>query len=169
MVSRSSLERAKQRGGTPLEGSKVSSERYRILLIPEASGSLVPTRGMRCRRARARPPEESLEENLAGLAALMRALQRLGRRGPGPSAWAPVLEDPLSFVLDGMSDALVVRGQQGQLMFANRQAHELRLTERGFSTYEEFERGGEFFQSRGLQVEFPDGSLTFTLVSRKRR
>ena len=147
----------------------MSSERYRIFLVPDASGALVPTRGFARRRPPSVPPADRLLDKLAALGALMAALKRMGRRGPGPAAWVPVLDDPLTFLLDGMSDALVVRGMDGQVLFANSLARELQLTERRFSTYEEFEQGGDFFQERGLQMDVPEGQLTFTLVSRVRR
>jgi hypothetical protein len=104
-----------------------------------------------------------------GLQALLHAIQNVQRKGPGPAGWAPVAHDPLTFLLDSMSDALVVRGLNGQLLFANALAHELELAERNFTAYEEFERAGASYRGRGLQINLPEGQLTFTLVSRIRR
>ena len=146
----------------------MSSQRYRIYLVPDAGGALVPRRGAARHRTRSRIEEPS-PDPAASLGALLNALQRVARRGPGPSAWAPVMNDPLTFLLDSMSDALLVRGLDGQLLFANALAHELGLVERHFSAYEEFERAGQRYLGRGLQIQLPEGQLTFTLVSRVRR
>ncbi|MBT9587252.1 hypothetical protein IV102_28170 [bacterium] len=146
----------------------MSSQRYRIFLVPDGGGALVPRRGAARNRARSRL-EEPLPDRVASLGSLLNALQQVSRRGPGPSAWAPVMSDPLTFLLDSMSDALLVRGLNGQLLFANTLAQELRLAERHFTPYEEFERAGERYLGRGLQIQLPEGQLTFTLVSRVRR
>jgi len=148
----------------------VSSQRYRIVLIPEASGSLVPRRSLRRRDGRrSRAPEDNPLEPFAALAVLLKALQRVNRRGQGPAAWAPVADDPLSFLLDSMSDALIVRGPNGQVHFANPMAREWQMTDRDFTPFEEFEQGGLRFRARGLEMNLPEGQLTFTLVSRIRR
>lgn len=87
----------------------MTSERYRIFLIPDASGPpLVPAR----RRARSHPkqPHSQGQDVSLAVGALLNAFSRVCRRGPGPAAWAPVMDDPLAFLLDAMSDAVVLRG-----------------------------------------------------------
>ena len=156
---------------TEMGSRTVSSERYRILLVQESGGELIPV-GRRRRRARSHPPDTSQAylHDLGVLEVLLSTLNRLGRRGDGPSAWAPVFEnDPLAFLLDTMSDAFIVRGLDGQVLFDNPPARQLGLSERPFSAFEEFEQGGEAFQGRGLQVNLPGGQICFTIVSRRRR
>jgi hypothetical protein len=68
-----------------------------------------------------------------------------------------------------MSDALVVRGLDGEVLFANPVAEQLGLLQRRFAAYEEFDLGEESYLARGLQVELPQGPLTFTVVSRVRK
>jgi hypothetical protein len=121
------------------------------------------------RRGRSRAPEDNPLEPFTALAVLLKALQRVNRRGHGPAAWAPVADDPLSFLLDNLSDALIVRGPGGEVHFANPMAREWQLTERNFTPYEEFEQGGLRFRARGMEMNLPEGQLTFTLVSRIRR
>ena len=80
-----------------------------------------------------------------------------------------VQEEPLAFLVDSISDALLVRSLDGTVLLANTLAVELHLSERSFSAYEEFERSGERFVVRGLQLRSREGELSFTLVARTRR
>ncbi|MBX3172440.1 MAG: hypothetical protein KF760_33860 [Candidatus Eremiobacteraeota bacterium] len=145
----------------------MSSERYRFFLLSDEGGALVPVRGRR-RHGRPSPPVERARRQQVGLLGLLDAIERLARRGSGPAAWAPVFEDPLAFLLDAISDGLLVRGRNGEVVFANALANQLELGERAFTAYEEFERGGESYAARGLRLELPDGPFTFTLVTRVR-
>lgn len=147
----------------------MSSQRYRIFLVEDAAGALVPVRGQRRRRHSSRVETPSFQDDLLALNALLGAVRRLTRRGQGPSAWAPVHRDPISFLLDTMSDALVVRGLDGEVLFANPVAEQLGLQQRNFAAYEEFELGEESYLARGLRVELPQGPLTFTVVTRVRK
>lgn len=143
-------------------------ERYRIILVPEELGGTL-ARSPR-RRGRTEPQSEyRREEALSSWRALLGALQRLKRRGPGPAGWATASDDPLVFLLDTIDDALLVRGLDGQLLFANRRAQEMALAQRPFCEFEEFEYAGQRWHGRGLRCQLPDGSLSFTLVSQQRR
>lgn len=129
------------------------NHRYRIVLQSAQEGALV-----------LRPPDRQTSRQAA--ASFVTTLSRLGRRGPGPSGWAPVFEHPLSFLLDGMSDGVVVRNADGRVLFANPLAQRLQMEQRGYSRCEEFQRNGETFQVRSLDFEEPEGQLTLTLVTR---
>jgi hypothetical protein len=147
----------------------MSSERYRLFLLREESGALVPAKGARNRRhGRPSSAVERARRQQAGLLGLLDAIERLSRRGTGPAAWAPVFEDPLAFLLDAISDGLVVRGSDGQVVFANSLANQLELERRPFAAYEEFEHGGLSYALRGLSLQLPEGPITFTLVTRVR-
>lgn len=128
------------------------SHRYRIILQSEEEGALALRPAIRPGR---RP---------AG--GFMTTLGRLGRRGPGPTGWVPVFDHPLSFLLDAMSDGVMVRNADGRVLFANPLAQKLEMDQRGYSRYEEFQRNGETFQVRSLAFEEPEGQLTLTLVTR---
>ena len=145
----------------------MSQPRYRIMLVEETSGSLVPQRKNQHRRHWRPEPEPAVEFDV--LQVLLNSLTRVRRRGHGPSAWAPVFDnDPLAFLLDSISDAFVVRGMDDRVIFDNPLARELRLGERRFSLYEEFEVDGEQFLGRGMKIDLPAGQLRFTVVSRRR-
>jgi hypothetical protein len=59
---------------------------------------------------------------------LLAAARRLAFRGTGPSAWAaPLSEDPIAFLLDSTSDAVVIWSSTGRLVYANRAAAPLNL------------------------------------------
>jgi len=61
-----------------------------------------------------------------GVSALLRAVALLGRRGPGPFAWAtPFREDPIAFLLDTASDAISLWSSGGELLYRNRAASHL--------------------------------------------
>ncbi len=146
----------------------MSSERYRFFLVPEEGGALVPARARSRRHGRVSAAVERARRQQAGLLGLLDAIDRLSRRGTGPSAWAPVFEDPLAFLLDALSDGLLVRGANDEVLFANALATELKLGERAFNPYEEFERAGESYAARGLRLEMAEGPITFTLVTKVR-
>lgn len=147
----------------------MSSQRYRIFLVEDAAGALVPARGRRRSRHTSPTNDSEFQESLLALNALLSALRRVNRRGSGPAAWAPVAHDPLTFLLDTMSDALLVRGLNGEIVYANSWAQRLQLERRDFTNFEEFEQDGESYHSRGLLIQLPQGQLTFTLVTRARR
>ena len=64
----------------------------------------------------------------ASMLTLLAALERLARRGSGPDAWAaPLTTDPVAFLLDATSDAVLVWRAPDRLMYANRAAEQLNL------------------------------------------
>ena len=131
-------------------------ERYRIALVHEFAGALMPRR--RRRRTPWEDPErqESAARRQEGMRALAWALESLARRGPGPQGWAPVHEDPLAFLLDTMSDALFVRDAQGNILFANAAARQLLASD------------PPSLSGRDFPLDFPEQTLTLTLVSFER-
>ena len=102
------------------------SGRYRFVLIEEPAVSL-PVRYQRSRR----PAQPVWVRRADPLELLLEAFWRLSRRGEGESAWAPALsDDPLTFLLDAIGDAVTLRGPAGRLMYANPAARRLGLPER---------------------------------------
>ena len=98
-------------------------ERYRILLVADEPAALIPAPR---RRTRAGRQEHQEEPGLRpAVEALLRALRRVNRRGPGHSAWASLANDPLSFLLERMSDPLVLRDREGQTIYANPAARDM--------------------------------------------
>ncbi len=61
---------------------------------------------------------------------LLGAARRLAFRGSGPAAWAaPLVDDPVAFLLDSTSDAVVIWTAGGRLLYANDAAKALDLGE----------------------------------------
>lgn len=147
----------------------MSSERYRFFLTPEDGGALIRHRGSRRRHGRPSPTVDHVHKQRASLLSLLHAIEHLDRRGPGPAGWAPVAGDPVTFLLDAISDGLLVRGRDGEVVFANALAHQVGLAQRAFVAFEEFEQAGEIYTVRGLCMDLPEGSVTFTLATRNRR
>ena len=98
-------------------------ERYRIILVPDEPAALIPVAR---RRQRRRLPLNDPSEGLrSAVEALLRGLRRVNRRGPGSAAWASVAEDPISFLLECMSDPILLRDREGQTIYANPAARDL--------------------------------------------
>ena len=94
--------------------------RYRFVLVQEP-GTTLPVR-----YRRRRPFVPLWVRRSDPLEALIEAFLKLDRRGEGQAAWAPVLSDnPLSFLLDALGDAVVVRYDDGRLAYANPAARQL--------------------------------------------
>lgn len=94
--------------------------RYRFILV-EDPGITLP---VRYRQRRALP--RFWVRRTDPMEALLAAFLKLDRRGEGEEAWAPVLtEDPLTFLLDALGDAVLVRRTDGSLAYANRAARRL--------------------------------------------
>ena len=64
-------------------------------------------------------------EALSPLDQLLAVLLRTAAQGCGHDAWGPPLHDPISFVLDAIADAVVVRTPAGELLASNRAARSL--------------------------------------------
>ena len=64
----------------------------------------------------------------AALQALLTAFGSLEHRGVGPEAWAhPLSENPLSFLLDAMHDAVLIRRADGRVVYRNHAAEDLEV------------------------------------------
>jgi PAS domain-containing protein len=93
-------------------------KRYRFVLIEEAE-STVPVRYMPPDRARA--PVWICQAD--PMEALLEAFVTLERRGEGSEAWAPALSgNPLSFLLDTLDEAVLLRDESGRALFRNQAA-----------------------------------------------
>jgi hypothetical protein len=107
--------------------------------------------------ARWRPPEPPApgpKEEHSSLIALLRALDRLGRRGEGTAAWAaPLVEDPVAFLLDAIGDAVNVWNDRGQLLFSNRSAVALQLGSPVGVGVTRLKKGSRQFERRCLRLE----------------
>lgn len=94
--------------------------RYRFILV-EDPGTTLP---VRFRQRRALP--RFWVRRTDPMEALLEAFLKLDRRGEGEQPWAPVLsEDPLTFLLDALGDAVLLRRPDGSLAYANPAARRL--------------------------------------------
>jgi PAS domain-containing protein len=125
------------------------SGRYRFVLI-EDPGVTLPVRYQRTRRF---PPPVWVRADPLDL--LLEAFWRLSRRGEGEQAWAPSLQDdPLTFLLDAVSDAITLRESGGRLLYANPAARALAgLPEsRSYQALEVLQLGDRRFERRCLSL-----------------
>jgi PAS domain-containing protein len=94
--------------------------RYRFILVEEPE-SLLP---VRYRRSGSPPPIWIRRAD--PMEVLVEAFLRLSFRSEGARAWAPALaENPLTFLLDAMGDAVILRLEDGEMIYANPAAHRL--------------------------------------------
>lgn len=97
-------------------------QRYRFVLVEEPTATL-PVRYVRRPRPR---PRWSLPPN--PFDALWEAFATLERRGVGREGWAPALADnPLTFLLDALDEAVRLREADGRLIYRNPAARRLGL------------------------------------------
>lgn len=83
---------------------------------------------------------------------ILKSLRILRRRGMGDAAWTTSLEEePLTFLLDAVSDAWIVRTEKGAVLFANRAAKDLDLESREFTRFEKFVFQELQYEKRGLR------------------
>src|SRR6266568_8784403 len=86
-----------------------------------------------------------------GAAAILGAVERVGRRSEGPEAWvASPATDPVAFLLDTVADAVNLWGQ-GSLVYRNRAAERLGLASSEFASDESLEAAGTAFRRRCLR------------------
>lgn len=160
------------------------SSRYRFVLIDE--GASLP---MLYRQA-ARPSSSSfgssggfaaaLPEVLPmtrPISALIEAFARLGRRGPGEQGWAtPHVDDPLAFLLDSIHDAVVIRNNEGAVLYRNRAAERLPVTTgsqthaayEAYGVYEAYGRvviGNRRFERRCMRIDEQPYQLIVEVLS----
>jgi len=96
---------------------------------------------------------------------ILKSLRILRRRGTGDSAWTTSLdEEPLTFLLDAVSDAWIVRTLKGGVLFANQAARELDLESREFSKFETFSIQDVRYEKRGLTY----AGITLEVATRSR-
>ena len=126
------------------------SGRYRFVLVEDPGVSLP------VRYHRAEPESHPVWVRRADpLEVLLEAFWRLSRRGEGELAWAPALAaDPLTFLLDAIGDAVILREAGGRLMYANPAARRLPLPGCGHSgEVETLELGGRRYERRCMSFE----------------
>ena len=96
-------------------------------------------------------PVELLSPGDLEMQLLLQCLKRLQSRGAGDTAWTRShSEEPLTFLLDAVSDAWIIRMTEGQVVFANEAARLLELEKRPYQRFEEFEFDSRRFHKRGL-------------------
>jgi hypothetical protein len=95
---------------------------------------------------------------------LLGAARLLNRRGAGSLAWAaPFREDPIAFLLDSMSDGMIIWAIGGELLYQNRAAAELGAGSRSVLPnvlpnpvpLEAFSSSGRHFERRSLRCRAP--------------
>lgn len=138
----------------------MNTERWRIELIRETEVLPVPWRPAP-RRAEPTPSPGD-----HAVAALFAAIELLSYRGPGAQGWAASYRhDPIAFLLDAMSDAIVLSNARGEILFQNAAAIELGLgpeenepfggDRRGEERHDRARRGGQRrFERRRLRCRF---------------
>lgn len=139
--------------------------RYRVVLVEEPWTTLP----VRYRRARPFPP--FWVRRTDPMEALLEALLKLGRRGEGSTAWAPVLsENPLTFLLDAVGDAVCVRYHDGRVAYANPAAQRLgelaRLGPATESSLEVLELGDVRYERRAMTFGPGRAALTVEVLRR---
>lgn len=138
------------------------SPRYRIVLVEERGQALIPLD-----REEGEPGGAEIPDYLQPLAALLAAIRKVNPRGPGPAGWSLSLaEDPVAFLLSSMSDAVLIRAEEGRVLYSNPRAASLKLVEREFAAFEEFSLEGVSYERRGLRLELPGGVLTLEIAYR---
>jgi hypothetical protein len=139
------------------------SGRYRFVLIEEPAVRL-PVRYQRSRR----PAQAVWVQRADPLELLLEAFWRLSRRGEGERAWAPALsDDPLTFLLDAIGDAVTLRGPGGRLMYANPAARRLGLPERSpYHELEELELEGTRYERRCMSFRQGDELVVLEVLRR---
>lgn len=141
------------------------SSRYRFILVDEAASPPVLYR--RTRRSVPAQEPSSATPALEQLVMLMKALAGLGRRGPEePEGWAsPWAEHPLSFVLDSIRDAVMVRRLSGEVVYRNRAAAALPVPQRPPAPLERVVIGRQHYERRCLLIPEPAYQLVIEILS----
>lgn len=137
------------------------SSRFRFVLVDE--GEQLPVPHTQWPRTTFSP---DLPPGLGALSALIEAFAQLGRRGPGDSGWAmPLAENPLSFLLDAMSDAVLVRQRGGQVVYRNRAATALPVLDRPPAPAERVFIGPHCYERRCLAIADAPVELIIEVLS----
>ncbi len=98
---------------------------------------------------------------------LLEAIERLRRQGPGPCAWrTSFCDDPIAFILDSISDALVLRDEKGKVLYANNAAHQLGILNACDQDYEEFYDHGIKYFRRSMRYQLPNQVIVIEVASR---
>lgn len=101
------------------------ASRYRFVLVEDTDTTL-PVRY----QPRWTPPSVWIRRT-DPLELLLEAFARLSFRSEGAFAWAPALsENPLAFLLDAVSEAVVLRSSSGRAVYANPSARRMVIPER---------------------------------------
>lgn len=139
----------------------MGSSRYRFILVDESAQ--LPVVYWKGRSVAPPPPAPPI---MAPVAALLDAFAQLGRRGPGERAWAaPLADNPLSFLLDSMSDAVLVRRRGGPVLYRNRAASRLPVLDRPPAPAERVHIGVRTYERRCLLVEDAPYELVIEVLS----
>lgn len=137
-----------------------AGKRYRFLLVEQPESTL-PVRY----RGPARWPSQSIWLHHSDpMEALIEAFALLARRGEGHDAWAPALSNnPLSFLLDALDEAVLLRDGAGRLLYGNRAAQRLGVDTLGVATapLEDFQLADQHWRRRRLA--FHRGEQTFVI------
>lgn len=142
------------------------TRRYRFLLIEEPECTLPVLR----RRTRAWPVAPVWLQQTDPMEALLEAFIKLERRGEGNEAWAPALSDnPLSFLLDALDEAVLLRDGAGRALFGNRAAHQLGMARMAAATepLEELEVGERRIFRRRMVFRRGDRELIIEVARRR--
>lgn len=136
--------------------------RYRIVLVEDYGVSLP---------VRYQPPRRTTPvwiRRSDPLQTLMEAFLQLSFRGEGAESWAPALgENPLTFLLDAVSDGVVVRAETGEPVYANPAARRLELLAvRPREALEILEVGNRRYERRSMAFRQNGETLLLEVVHR---
>ncbi|MCB9555859.1 MAG: hypothetical protein H6707_07110 [Deltaproteobacteria bacterium] len=134
-------------------------KRYRLVLAEEAETlPAVYRRPRRLRPVYIQRPADPLET-------LIEAFIALNRRGEGDRAWAPSLADnAISFLLDGVADAITLERSDGGQIFRNRAAQQRPQKTRRPVPLEELEENGVRIERRCMVFELDGARYMLEIV-----
>ncbi len=100
--------------------------------------------------------------------ALLAAFRALARRGVGPNAFgAPLAESPLTFLLDTIQDAVLVRRNDGTVVYRNRAAESISPAEADAADAR-FTQCGVAYERRRMQYREGGAEVVIEVISRVR-
>lgn len=101
---------------------------------------------------------------------LIEAFLRLSFRGEGEEAWAPALaENPLLFLLDTISDAVVLRLEHGNMLYANPAARNMGvLQSRPTTAFEKLRLNDQLYERRCMSFSAGPNTVVLEVLRRVR-
>lgn len=100
-------------------------------------------------------------------ASLVAAFRLLARRGSGPLAWTAFFRhDPIAFLLDTASDAINLWGSNGELLYRNRAAEQLKIGRSKETAREVLWPAGRRFERRCCRFRCGNAEYVVEIIGR---